>query len=134
MDPETTDPEVDPDQQFLERAVGRIWKAMFAIAAGGVIVAFAWRGLAWAAGFALGSVVSWLNFRWLKQLVYTLGSDRARPRTAVRLGLRYVLLGGGAYVILKYSFVSQPAALAGLFVSVAAVIFEILFELTYARN
>jgi hypothetical protein len=122
------------DEHFLERAVARMRQTMFAMALGGIIVAFAWRGFAWAAGFALGSVVSWLNFRWLKQLVYTLGSDRARPRTAVRLGFRYVLLGGGAYVILKYSLVSQPAALAGLFVSVAAVIVEILFELVYARN
>ena len=48
--------------------------------------------------------------------------------------MRYVLLGGGAYVILKYSAISLPAALAGLFVSVAAVIVEILFELAYARN
>jgi hypothetical protein len=125
---------MDPEQQFLERAVGRMRKTMLAIALGGIIVAFAWRGLAWAAGFALGSAVSWLNFRWLKQLVYLLGSDRARPRTAVRLGLRYLLLGGGAYVILKYSLVSQLAALAGLFVSLAAVIVEILFELVYARN
>ncbi len=125
---------MDPDQQFLERAVGRMRKTMVAIALGGITVAFAWRGFAWAAGFALGAVVSWLNFRWLKQLVYTLGSDRARPRTAVKLGFRYVLLGGGAYVILKYSSVSQPAALAGLFVSVAAVIVEILFELVYARS
>ena len=48
--------------------------------------------------------------------------------------MRYILLGGGAYVILKYSAISLPAALAGLFVSVAAVIAEILFELAYARN
>lgn len=121
------------DEQFLERAVARITKVMFAFAAAGVIAALLWRGLAWGGGFALGSLVSWLNFRWLKQLVYTLGSDRARPRRAVKLGFRYLLLGGGAYVILKYSSVSQPAALGGLFVSVAAVIVEILFELVYAR-
>lgn len=120
------------DEQFLDLAVARITKVMFAFAAAGVVAALLWRGLAWGAGFALGSLVSWLNFRWLKQLVYTLGSDRARPRRAVKLGFRYLLLGGGAYVILKYSLVSQPAALAGLFVSVAAVIVEILFELVYA--
>jgi hypothetical protein len=125
---------IDPDEQLLECAVRRMRKSMIAFAAAGIIAAFAWRGFAWGAGFALGSAVSWLNFRWMKQLVYLLGSQRARPRNAVALGLRYVLLGGGAYVILKNSFVSQPAALAGLFVSVAAVIVEILFELVYARN
>jgi hypothetical protein len=124
----------DPERQFFERAVRRIWKTMFAFAAAGVIAAFAWRGFGWAAGFALGSAVSWLNFRWLKQTVDTLGSNRARPRTAVKLGFRYILLGGGAYVILKYSLVSPAASLAGLFVPAAAVIVEILFELVYARN
>jgi hypothetical protein len=124
----------DPDEQFLERAVARIWKAMLVFAAAGAIVAFAWRGFAWGAGFALGSAISWLNFRWLKQLVDALGSQHAKPRHAVKLGLRYLLLGGGAYVILKYSLISLPAACAGLFVSVAAVIVEILRELVYARN
>jgi hypothetical protein len=52
----------------------------------------------------------------------------------VLLGLRYVLLGAGAYVILKYTAISLPAALAGLFVPVAAVLIEILIELAYARN
>jgi hypothetical protein len=122
------------DEQFLERAVARIARAMLLFAAAGVIAAFLWRGPAWGAGFALGSAVSWLNFRWLKQLVYTLGSHRARPRTAVKMGFRYLLLGGGAYVILKYLPLNQLAALAGLFVSVAAVIVEILFELVYART
>ena len=82
----------------------------------------------------IGSAVSALNFRWLKQLTQALGSGTAKPRTAVFLGMRYLLLGGGAYVILKYSAISLPAALSGLFVSVAAVVLEILLELAYARN
>ena len=122
------------DEQLLDRAIVRILKAMFLFAVAGVIVAWLWRGAAWAAGFALGSLVSWINFRWLKQVVFTLGSERARPQTAVKLGFRYLLLGGGAYVILKYSSVNQLAALIGLFVSAAAVIVEILFELFYGSR
>jgi hypothetical protein len=38
----------------------------------------------------------------------------------------------GAYVIVKYSTLSLAAALCGLFVPVAAIILEILFELVYA--
>jgi hypothetical protein len=125
---------MDREQEFLERAAERIRNVIFAFAVGGIAVVFAWRGLAWAAGFALGAAVSWLNFRWLKQIVDLLGSDRAKRRTAVKFGARYLLLGAGAYVILKYSFISHPAALAGLFVSVAAVIVEILYQLVYARN
>ena len=89
------------------------------------------------ADFLLGAAASYLNFRWLKRVVDALGKaaegDPPRPRMAVFLGLRYVLLALGAYVILKGSVISLPAALAGLFVSVAAVILEILFELVYAR-
>jgi hypothetical protein len=50
------------------------------------------------------------------------------------LGLRYLILGAAGYVILNYSSLSLAAAMAGLFVPVAAVILEILFELIYART
>ena len=122
------------DQLWMDRAVVRIWKLIWAIGAGGAIGLLAWRGWPWGAGWAIGTVVSALNFRWLKQLVDAIGGKATKPRKAVFLGLRYVLLGAGAYVILKFSAISPPAALAGLFVSVAAVIIEILFELAYARN
>src|SRR5262245_21671575 len=111
---------------FAERALDRIWKAMLALAAGGTILAYAsggWRG---SAGFLLGAAVSAVNFRWLKRVVDALGGVRpARKRVAILAGLRYGLLGAGAYAILKYSSISAWAALVGLFVSVAAVIIEI---------
>jgi hypothetical protein len=122
------------DEQHLARAVERIWKTTFALSAAGIIGLFAWRGWTWGLGFALGSAVSALNFRWIKQLVMVLGRNDARPRMAVLLGLRYLLLGGCSYVILKYSEISLPALFWGLFVAVAAVILEILFELVYAQN
>src|SRR3954447_18218672 len=123
------------DERFFENALARIGKAMVAIAAAGLVLAWAWRGWRYGAGFALGAGASWLNFRWLKQIVDALGSSRpTRKRVAVLAGLRYALLGGGSYVILRYSLVSLTAAMVGLFVAVAAVIVEICFELVYARN
>jgi small-conductance mechanosensitive channel len=123
------------DDLHFERAQARISKAMFAISAGGIIAAWAWRGWTFGAGFALGATASWLNYRWLKQVVDALGDTRpTRKRVAVLAGLRYLLLGGGAYAILHYSPVSVGAALTGLFAAVAAVIVEILFELVYART
>ena len=123
------------DERFFENALARIGKAMFAIAAAGLVLAWVWRGWRYGAGFALGAGASWLNFRWLKQIVDALGSSRpTRKRVAVLAGLRYALLGGGSYVILRYSLVSLTAAMVGLFVAVAAVIAEICFELVYARN
>lgn len=124
----------NPEERFYERAAARIFKLMFAIAAGGAIVAFAWHGFAWGAGFALGAAASWLNFRWLKHIVDALGGKRVPRRVAAAAGLRYLLLGAGGYVIVRYSPISLPAALAGLFVAAAAVIVEILFELVYEGN
>jgi hypothetical protein len=117
-------------------ALQRIAKAMFAIGAGGVILGAAWRGWSWGLGFAAGWGLSWLSFRWLKQIVEALGqSDRPpRNRVAVLAGLRYLLMGGGAYVILLGSQISLTAVLAGLFVAAAAVVVEIFIQLVYARN
>jgi TRAP-type C4-dicarboxylate transport system permease small subunit len=122
------------DEQHLAGAVARIWKVTIALAVAGSILLLIWLGWSWSAGFALGAGISALNFHWLKRVATSLGSAQAKPRMAVILGLRYVILGGIAYGILKYSAVSLPAMFWGLFVTVAAVILEILFELVYARN
>ncbi|MBS1859413.1 MAG: ATP synthase subunit I [Acidobacteria bacterium] len=117
-----------------ERALARIGRIMLALAAAGSLALLLWRGWTWCAGWLVGCTASILNYRWLRGVTESLGTANPRQRKAVLLGLRYLLLGGGAYVILKYSAISLPAALAGLFVPVAAVVIEILIELTYARN
>jgi hypothetical protein len=122
------------DEQHLARAVQRIWRVSFALGAAGTAGLLLWRGWTWGLGFALGAAISALNFHWLKRVSVTIGSTQAKPRVAVVLGLRYVILGTVAYVILKYSAISLYAMFWGLFVAVAAVVIEILFELVYARN
>ena len=121
----------NPDDGFYERVTSRIFKVMLAIAGVGTLVALVWRGWSVGAGFALGSALSWINFRWLKHAVDSLSGKRARPRLAWLAGFRYLLLGGVAYVILSYSSISLGATLAGLFVSITAVIAEIFFEVIY---
>lgn len=126
-----------PDEDWFRQAAARMVRLMALLAAAGTLAAFLFRGWAWAAGFGVGAAISWLNFSWLKRLTEALGGSggkRLRRASAVFLGFRYLLLGGFAYVILRYSSISLPAVLTGLFVSVAAVIVEILFELTYGRN
>jgi ATP synthase I chain len=126
-----------PDETWFERAGARIVWLMAVLAGAGTVAAFLFRGWQWSAGFAAGAAISWLNFRWLQRLTEALGGSGGKPLrrgSAVFLGSRYLLLGAIAYVILRYSSVSLPAALAGLFVSVGAVIVEILFELIYGRN
>lgn len=122
------------DQVHFERALARMVRSMAAIALAGTALMFAWRGWPWGLGFAAGALVSWLSFRWLKQIVDALGGLRPKKRTAILAGLRYLLVGLGGYVILKSSVMSLPAALIGLFTAPAAVLIEIVFELVYARN
>jgi hypothetical protein len=121
-----------PEELTYGRATGRIGRSMVVIAALGTAVAFAARGWTWGAGFLLGSLISGLNFRWLRRLVESLGGRRSRG--SLFLTLRYLLLGGVAYVILRYSSISLTAVVTGLFVLIAAVFIEVLFEIVYARK
>ena len=121
-----------PDELTYERAAERILRIMAAIATLGSVVAWAVWGWKSAAGFLLGSLISGLNFILLKGLVNRLGE--ARPRRRFLLAYRYLLLAGGAYVILRLSPISLPAVLAGIFVFTAAVFIEVIFEIAYARK
>jgi ATP synthase I chain len=119
-----------------ERALVRISRLIAIVAAGGALCTFVGWGWQGGTAFALGAAAGYANFRWIKGAVDALGDatrkERKRWWVAVIFGLRYGILGAGAYVILKYSSLSIAAALTGLFVPVAAVVLEILYELVYA--
>ncbi len=122
----------EPDQITYDRASVRIGRFMVAIAVLGTAVALVAGGWKWGAGFLLGSLISGLNFRWLRRLVESLGGQHASG--SVFLAFRYLLLGGGAYAILRYSPISLTAVITGLFVLTAAVFAEVIFEIVYARK
>jgi hypothetical protein len=128
---------MDPEQAFTETALRRITRGMAALAAAGCLACLILRGWKWGLAYLLGAAASCVNFRWLKSVVYSLGAApdrRVSPRFAILMGLRYALLAAGAYVIVNFTSLSLPAALAGLLVPAAAVILEIVFELIYARS
>jgi hypothetical protein len=127
---------MDPEQTLFETALRRIARGTVALAAAGCLVCLILRGWRWALAYLLGAAASYLNFRWLKRVVDALGgalAARPSPKFAILIGLRYLLLGAGAYAIVNFTSLSLPAALIGLFVPVAAVIQEIIFELIYGR-
>jgi hypothetical protein len=123
-----------PDELTYVRAASRIGRSMMVIAAAGTAVALATGGWQGAGGFALGAAISGLNFRWLRKLIDALGGDAPRRRSSVILGFRYLILGIGAYVILRLIPVNLTAVLAGVFVLTAAVFVEVVFEIVYARK
>ncbi len=123
------------DELHFDRAMGRIRLAMLLLGLGGALAAwllFSWRH---GAGFLAGALASLANFRWLHHLTVSLGPGGRglRRRVMWLLVLRYLLLGAAGYVIVRIFGLNLAAALAGLFVAVAAVLAEIVFELIYAR-
>jgi hypothetical protein len=123
---------IEPD--IFERTAARVTRTILAVGFAGAILAFAWRGWPAGFGFALGAMAAWFNFRWLKGFVGGLGPGGKPGRFALFFAFRYLILASGAYVILKYSKLSLPAAFTGLFAPLAAVIIEVFIQLRYERR
>lgn len=122
------------DNESYQRVVQRITWITMGLAAAGSVAAFVIGGWTWAVGFSAGGAASWLSFRWLKQMVGAFGVEHPPSNLAAKAVLRYLVIGVAAYVIVKYTVVNLHAALAGLLLSTAAVLVEILIELIYARD
>ena len=129
-------PQEAASDSFYAGAIHRIRNSMIALALV-LLVASWWKfGRGAALGFLLGCVIAFLNFHWLKSGVSGLadrvtntGKGQSGTGIIIRFLLRYVLLGAAAYAILT----SFPASLRGLFVGlflpVAAIGCEAVYEL-----
>lgn len=127
------------DDDFYAAAERRIWRLQAAIAAVGAGVAWWLAGAGAAAAFLVGAAISSLNFLWLKQAVDALvekatGAETRTARRRRRLLVwkfigRYALIGAAAYAILKHTAWNIEALLSGLFLFVAAILAEIVFEI-----
>jgi hypothetical protein len=120
-----------------ERRIG--WLTLVLGGATAVIVAIL-RHPAWAEGLAIGTVLAWLNFRWLKRgldalvTVATAQEGAAKPRipfgTWFRLMFRYGLIAFCVYVIFEYLKVPLASMVVGLCAlgaaTMAASVYEIL--------
>lgn len=120
---------VSLDDRFLQRVV------RFTIALGLLGAAVAWLrfGPRTAGGFLCGASISILNFWTLERMTVSITSSGTARGSAGLFGLRYFMVGGAVYVIVKILEISLMSVLAGLFVSAAAVIVEILYELVFLR-
>ncbi len=137
--------EVDPAQaeaeHFYSGALHRIRNFMAVLAP--LLIASAWWkfGLGPAIGFAFGCAIAYVNFHWLKRVIAGF-ADRATGAATSESGqgivfrflFRYVLMASGAYVILTVSPASLNGLLAGLFLPVAAIGCEAVYELYAALS
>ena len=127
------------NDSYYAAAERRIEYVTLAIGAAATIAALVvWSAYA-AAGIAVGAVLGWLNYRWLKQGVGALaglakaqqGAEKVRVPRSVYFKFigRYVLLIVVAYVILTRLKVPVESLLAGFGALVVAVLGEIIWQL-----
>ena len=122
-------------ERFYAGALDRIRHFMAALAAPLIAVA-CWRfGPRSAIGLAVGCLIAYVNFYWLKRVISgfvdrAAGANTSQSRDGIvfRFLLRYVLMAVGAYVILTVSPASLNGLLAGLFLPVAAIACEAAYE------
>ena len=121
---------------FYDRALRRIDRVAIAFALVFVIGVLAVRGWREAMGCAIGALLSFVNLWMWRRAANAVrpDADRTAASSAALFGLRYLLLGGIIFVIIKYLEVSFAAVFAGLLVSVAAVIVEIVYELIFTSH
>ena len=127
-------------ENFYSGAIPRITRVMPVLAALGTLILVCCLSWRFAAGFALGCAIAYLNFHWLKRVVNALAdratsqqhrSERGRGVFA-RFLLRYAVIAIAAYAILKFSPQSLYGMFAGLFLPVAAMACEAAYETNIA--
>lgn len=119
-----------------ERRIAWLTLALGGAAAGLVAILRQW---SWAEGLAIGTVLAWLNFRWLKRgldalvAVATAQEGAAKPRipfgTWFRLMFRYGLIAFCVYVIFEVLKVPLASMVVGLCALGAATITASVYEI-----
>ena len=138
------------ERALLAGADRRIILTMVVLGVAGALAMWLWKGRRWSAGFALGATLSLLNFQWLRSAVDVIteamappaanstsaspapqDATQSRPSRAgaiARFVFRYALIGLAGYAIFLSSAISLTAFLSGLFVSVAALMAEAVYQ------
>ena len=127
------------DEAFYAAAERRIEYLTIGIGAAGAVGAAIGWGIRAGIGVAIGALLSWINFRWMKQGIGALARLSTAQREAEKIRIpkwaymkflgRYVLLIIAAYVILRGFRSTAASLLAGLFAAVAAVLVESIGQL-----
>jgi hypothetical protein len=140
--PEASSPGATSAAQLATYAVSekRISWLTLAFGVAAALAAAILRQMAWAEGLAIGALLAWLNFRWLRRgldalvQVATAQEGAAKPRipfgTWFRLLFRYGLIALCVYVIFKSLRIPLVSMVLGLCAlgaaTIAASVYEIL--------
>jgi hypothetical protein len=96
----------------------------------GALTLLALRGPRWGGGFLVGAVFSLLGLEWWKAIGRGLGSSAKGSilGSATLLILRLPVVALAVYVIIRISGIASGAVMAGLLVSTAGIVLEVLYE------
>jgi hypothetical protein len=96
----------------------------------------------WGAGLAAGTLLAWLNFRWLRRGVNSFvlasraqaGAERTRVPTGTYFVMlfRYGLIAFAVYVIFEYLKIPILSIVVGLFALAAAAIAASVYEILHS--
>jgi predicted membrane-bound spermidine synthase len=125
----------------IERRIERFLIGVGVAAAVGAGIGWGFRA---AEGAAIGTVLCWLNFRWLRlgaaalirvgQAQATHENPRVPPLVHVKFFGRLLLLLVVAYVILAWLRLPAIAFLCGLVAVVPAIVLELGYELVHGQH
>jgi hypothetical protein len=107
-----------------------------ALGLAGSLALLASKGPRWGAGFLVGAAFSLLGLEWWKAIGRGLGSSQKGSvlGSAMLLILRLPFVGGAIYVIIFVSGVASGAVMAGLLVSTAGIVLEVLYEAVFPKR
>jgi hypothetical protein len=136
---QSENPESDPQADaFYSGAYRRILRVMAVIGCAFTVAIWIKAGYRVGLGFGIGCGIAGLNFYWMERSINAFAERVIQPnavemssgssRGGARFVLRYALLATVAYVIFKSSLVSLSGLLAGLFLPVAAILVEAIYE------
>jgi hypothetical protein len=129
------DPAQGDAERFYSGALVRIGRFMLVLIPPLIVVAW-WRfGLRAAIGLVCGCAIAYVNFYWLERVIAgfvarSVGSGGPGTGQGIvfRFLFRYFLMAIGGYAILTVSPASLKGFLAGLFLPVAAIVCEAIYE------
>ncbi len=137
---EQTPSESSPDDLRGVKTERRIARLTLVVGLVAAAIAVSLRRNDWAVGLALGAVLGWLNFQWMRRSVRAISSASAAQADAENpklprwshlvVGLRHALIGLAVYVIFIYLHAPLASLVLGLCALGAATIAASVWEIT----
>jgi hypothetical protein len=123
----------DPDSR---RVLNRMTLIGAALGAAGALALMIARGPKWGVGFLVGAAFSLTGLEWWKAIGRGLDGSGRRPMlgSTVLLMLRLPVVAALVYVIVNLSGIALGAVVAGLLVSTAGIVVEVLYQAVFPKR